>query len=294
MDQTYTNQLNRIFNYDNVFIRNVGLALCKTWTKNIRWINRFENGEKIRVVMPFYFSMTGDERFILDTFVDDTVDRRVELNTDQIPRGVMIFQGASLKSTEFANPNQYLGQKADINSEMKNIISKVKAVPVICNYNVEIKLASERDVEVCYQKIWDCFFNYEFFRLNYYGMPIDAYFRLPDDKSVEIIRTDDQSTERYKKMSFSLAVDTYYPVFKVNIDDLEVCSNDDDLDWNALGVPRPTEDFCNTLEAYYKSAGQEGVSCNFNRVFWKAYYYNLKDFPATKPTNIKLWQQENL
>jgi hypothetical protein len=39
-----------------------------------------------------------------------------------------------------------------------------------------------------------------------------------------------------------LEVQTYYPIFNINTDDCEVCDNDDDIDWNFLGVDRPTVD----------------------------------------------------
>jgi hypothetical protein len=53
--------------------------------------------------------MTGDERFLLDSFVDDIVSgdasgngRYVELNTDMIPRGHLTMTGFNI-SDEFAN-----------------------------------------------------------------------------------------------------------------------------------------------------------------------------------------------
>ena len=82
MDQTYTNEINKIFNYDNVFLRIVGVSLCRTMTKSVGWINRFDDGGKIRVVVPFYLALVGDEKFVLDAFRDDIPDARVDLNTD--------------------------------------------------------------------------------------------------------------------------------------------------------------------------------------------------------------------
>jgi hypothetical protein len=284
-----------------VFIRSVGLSLCRTWSKKIRWINRFEDGTKIRVLVPYYLSLVGDENFVLDAFVDDITDKRVEINTDQVPRAIITFENASLVSSEFANPNQYLSQKAQINNEIRNIISKVKAAPVRLNYKVEIKLASERDLDLCHQKIWDAFFNYKFFRIDYYGLNIDANFKLPDDTTIEINREDSLTTDqRYKKITYNIEVITYYPIFKVNIDDLEVCNNDDDINWEDLEVPQPSSDFCQSLEAYYQNFGQKGITCNFNRVFWKNYFYKLQDYPADKPTkddgtpDIDKWEKYNL
>jgi hypothetical protein len=53
----------------------------------ISWYYEFSSGTR-EVNVPFYYSLTGDEKFVIDTFVDDVVsdNRKTELNTDQIPR----------------------------------------------------------------------------------------------------------------------------------------------------------------------------------------------------------------
>ena len=103
------------------------------------------------------------------------------------------------------------------------------------------------------------------------------------------------------KIIINLDIKTYYPIFQVNIDDLEVCDNDTEIDWNYLGVPRPTKDFRASIIAYYKAHGQEYSDFAVNRVFWKSYLYRLNEYGnVTKPTNpdgspdIKNWKQENL
>lgn len=267
--------LDNIYNFDDVWIRNVSVSLCKSLTKNIRWINRFseggENNEglKRRVLCPFYLSIPGDERFVLDAWVDDIRGERVELNTDQLPRAVVTFNSASPVSSEFANPNQYLSQQSHINSDIRNIVSKVKAVPMNLNYTVEMRLTSERDSYMALQKLLDTIYNYMFFRLDYYGLNIDAVMLLPDDESIEIPREIDMTTETTSVLKFNLNVKSYYPIFKINIDDLEVCDNDDDLDWDRLYKKRPSEMDANDISSV-------------RRVYWKSYiwdydYRNDKD-----------------
>jgi hypothetical protein len=288
--ETYQNNIDHIYNYDNVFLRMVGIAMGKTLSKGLRWINRFED-KKIRVLVPFYLPLVGEEDTVLDTFVDDVADRRVQLNTDQIPRGIITYQGASTNVTEFANPNQYLAQTSNINGDLKKVISKVKAVPIKINYNIDIRVATERDADLCVQKIWDVYFNYMYFRFDYYGLPLEGVFEWPSDNTIEINREDGMNTEtRYKKISCSLIVNTYYPIFKVSIDDLEVCDNDDEIPWKSLGIPQPTTDFCASLKAYYEANGQSPIPCNFSKVYWDYYLNDMRYFKLSqddRPLNSK-------
>ena len=131
------------YNYDDTFYRMVTISLCRTLNKQIRWINYFEkddgNSGKFRVLVPFFTNFPGDERFAFDAFVDDVVDKRVELNTDYIPRGEINLVSFSPTSEEFANPNQYISKNTIINNQQRKILSKIKAIPFKFNFEVKIR-----------------------------------------------------------------------------------------------------------------------------------------------------------
>jgi hypothetical protein len=212
------------YNYDNVYFRMVAVALAKTLNKSIRWINYFKD-EKKCISLPFNYRMFGQERFLLDSFLDDIVDARVELNTDQIPRGVITLSSFNTTSDEFANPNIYIPKDCKIRDEWKRIITKVKAIPIQMSFDVEIILDDVRDVWVCSEKIIMLLFNYYFFSMDYFGIKIDLVLQLPDDKSVEIPTEGDFTSDKKKIIKFSLIVKGYYPVWTVDTDNIE-CYNE--------------------------------------------------------------------
>jgi len=249
------------YNYDDNFVRMSTIGLCKVLGTKIRWINRWSDGKKIRVLIPFYTSFAGQERFMLDAFVDDIASTRVELNTDQKQRGVITFKGGSQRDDEFANPNQYLSKETKLNDEFKTIVSRTKAVPVTLAYDIQIRLDNEWEASTCYTKILDMFYNYRFFNISYFGMKIDAFFRLPADSGIDIPREINLGSDNTITIKFSLEVQTYYPVFTLLSDDYEICDNDANIDWEFLGIPRPTgEDL--------------PVGSSLRRVYW---YHNLID-----------------
>jgi hypothetical protein len=227
------------YNYDDNFVRMVTIGLCKVLATKIRWINRWSDGKKIRVLIPFYTAFAGQERFMLDAFVDDTVSTRVELNTDQKQRGIVVFKGGSQRDDEFANPNQYLSKETKINDQLMSIVSRTKAVPISLNYEISITLDNEWEADTCYNKILDTLFNYRFFYVEYFGMKIDAFFKLPSESGIEIPREINLASDNKITIKFTLEVRTYYPVFDVMSDDYEICDNDDLIDWNFLGIPKP-------------------------------------------------------
>lgn len=213
------------FNYDNVYFRMVIVALAKTLNKSIRWINYFSD-EKRCVTVAITNRMLGKERFLLDSFVDDITDTRVEGNTDMIPRGIISLTSFAPVGDEFSNPNIYIPKQTKIHNELKRIITKVKAVPMKFNFDVEIRLDDARDVYVCSEKINNLFFNYYFFSMDYYGLNIPLVLELPDDKTVELPTEADMSSDKTVSIKFPLSVRGNYPIWKVDTDNIE-CYNEE-------------------------------------------------------------------
>ena len=213
------------YNYDNVYLRMITVALGKVLNKSIRWINYFTD-EKRCVTVPFNYRLFGQERFLLDSYLDDITDQRVELNTDQIPRGVITLTSVASNSDEFANPNIYIPKDCKIKNEWKRIITKVKAVPMTINFDIEIILDEVRDAWVCIEKIQNLFFNYYFFNMDYFGLKLDLVLQLPDDKTIEVPTEGDFTSDKKKTIKFSLVVKSYYPIWTVDTDNIE-CYNEE-------------------------------------------------------------------
>lgn len=203
------------FNFEDVFFRDLTVCVLDTLEGQIKWINRFSSGD-VFVQVPFYYSLTGDERFLLDSFADDIVseNRFVELNTDMIPRGHLTLTGFNIKSDEFANPNVWLRMVVENEVEIRKVLAKVRAVPITVNYDLEILLSSEIDTFKCSQAVMDTLWLYKFMYFEYNFMNIDAVILMPDSNSIEMSREKNLTSDNNIKMKVSFTVETYYPAFR--------------------------------------------------------------------------------
>lgn len=203
------------FNFEDVFFRDLTVCVLDTLEGQIKWLNRFTSGD-VFVQVPFYYSLSGDERFLLDSFADDIVseNRFVELNTDMIPRGHLTMTGFNIKSDEFANPNVWLRMVVENEVEIRKVLGKVRAVPVTVNYDLEILLSSEIDTFKCSQAIMDTLWIYKFMYFEYNFMNIDAVILMPDTNSIEMSREKNLTSDNNIKLKVSFTVETYYPAFR--------------------------------------------------------------------------------
>lgn len=203
------------FNYEDVFFRDLTVCVLDTLENQIQWVNRFTSGDR-HVKVPIYYSMTGDERFLLDSFSDDIVSdsRYVELNTDTIPRGHLTLTGFNIKSDEFANPNVWLRMVVENEKEIRKVLTKVRAVPISANYDLTILLSSEIDSFKCSQAVMNTLWLYRFLYFEYNFMNIDAVITMPDNSTVEMSREKNLTSDNNIKMKITFTVDTYYPAWR--------------------------------------------------------------------------------
>jgi|AntRauTorcE11897_2_1112592.scaffolds.fasta_scaffold00079_5 hypothetical protein len=202
-------------NMDDTFFRDLTVCVLDTLEGSLRWVNRFSSGD-YAVEVPMYYSMTGDERFLLDSFQDDIASgsRKVELNTDIIPRGHISLKSFNVRSDEFANPNVWLRTVVENKIEVRKTLNRVRAVPVSVLYDLEITLANEIDTFKCSQALLDTLWLYRFMYFEHNYMNIDAVLLTPDESNIEITREKDLSSSNEIKMSISFEVQTYYPAFR--------------------------------------------------------------------------------
>lgn len=205
------------FNYDDVYFRDLTICLLDLIEGRLKWVNRFTD-QDVEVKVPIYYSLTGDERFLLDSFSDDVVsnNRLVETNTDIIPRGHLTLKNWSIKSEQFANPNVWLKTIVERKNEIKTLLSKVRALPIKATYDLSIKVKSEIDAFKCSQAIMNTLWLYRFMYFEYNYMNINAVVLIPDTNTVTISREKNLTSDNTIKIDLTLDVESYYPAFMEN------------------------------------------------------------------------------
>lgn len=239
-------------NFDDVFLRDLTVCLLDTLEGQVKWVNRFSSGD-IEVNVPFYYSMSGDERYLLDSFSDDIVseNRYVELNTDVIPRAHITFTSMDILADQFANPNIWLKMVVENNVEIKKVLTKIRAIPCSVKYDITIILSSEIDVFKCTQSLIDTLWLYKFMYFEHNFMNIDAIMILPDSNQIEISREKNLTSDNTIKLTLSIEVQTYYPAYKKEGNETMV-------------YPKKTKWYSNILEARTNAKDSQS-NANANR-----------------------------
>jgi hypothetical protein len=199
-------------NYDDVFLRNVIVGYLGFLNERFFWYNKTSEGP-VKVQLPFYYSLTGDNRYLNDAFLDDTPGTRIEGNTDQIPRGVISLASWAVKNDEFTNPNVWLNLNQEIDGELQQIVTQTKAVPIKLTFELTTVCDSELDIMKGWQTYMQNKYQYRYFTFAYKRLPLNAVFNFGGDtenSTVREVKFGDLSTYQTK---YTIEVHTFFPIF---------------------------------------------------------------------------------
>lgn len=214
-----SNQPEHIYkmNYDNIFLRCAIVGFLGFMRNRFTWYNESEEQGKYEVKLPIHYSLTGDHRYIVDAFLDDMPDTRVNMNTDSIPRGVVTLTNWAVKPDEFTNPNIWLNVKKEIDDELVQVAAQVKSVPVKLTFQLDVITNSEIDVFKAWQIYMEGLWMYKYFTFDYRRFPINAVFNFVGDMDNPIAREYNFGTSKELiKSTYNFEVNTFFPIFDEN------------------------------------------------------------------------------
>ena len=217
------------FNKDDVIIRNILIGVLATLNNKMYWynkINKTVNGadtvEKRKITVPFYFSTTGDERFLMDVFMNDVAyedptlpSGKAETFYNKIPRGIMQLDGISIDAGSLTNKFvRAFYQRVQDDGTLTTFNSEVFMVPLKLPFTCSIYVDSNLDIFKAIQRVIEIFYKYSVFQIDVDGTRIPAVAGMPEEynkeRPIEYTFTD----KKVWKVDFSIEVQTFMPIFK--------------------------------------------------------------------------------
>ena len=133
------------FNMDDVYLRNLLIGLLRSLNEKVTYFQVNDQQEKIEVYVPFFFSLTGDEAFLEDSFIEYqncvTDQPHAEGNFDILPRGVVSYQGSNIDVQALTNKYVRMSYAVeDVKGEMKTLSSHTTSIPLNITFNISMKI----------------------------------------------------------------------------------------------------------------------------------------------------------
>ena len=205
---------NHHYNTDDVLIRSSIVALVNELNNRIYFYNTWDDNTKQLVKIPFFYAMSGDERFLQDYFSNwsECAPNFIEGNTDPIPRGTIFLTGVSVLSSNMTSRYVRGCYTKEVEGEIKQYNSYINSIPLQLNFSAEILIDTSLDCFKITQSIISVLYRTLVFSVNYNGFRIPTEAGFPDtyaiDKQFEFTFGDANRL----KISFDIELQTYLPI----------------------------------------------------------------------------------
>ena len=131
---------NHKYNTDDAIIRACIVGLVNELNNRIAFENVWDDNRKTVVRVPFFYAMSGDERFLQDYFSNwsDCAPDFIEGNTDPIPRGTIFLSGVSVLASNLTSRYVRGFYTKEVDGELKRFNSYNNSIPIQLNFSAEI------------------------------------------------------------------------------------------------------------------------------------------------------------
>lgn len=205
---------NHKYNTDDALVRAAIVGLVNELNNKINYENVWENDSKKSVRVPFFYAMSGDERFLQDYFSNwsDCAPDFIEGNTDPIPRGTIFLSGVSILAANLTSRYVRGYYTKEIDGELKRFNSYINSIPLQLNFSAEILTDTTLDSFKIVQSAIAVLYRTLVFSINFKGFRIPTQVGFPDtyalNKQFEFTYG---NTDRLK-VTFDIELQTYLPI----------------------------------------------------------------------------------
>jgi hypothetical protein len=205
------------YNTDEVFLRGLIGSFLRSLNDKVRYIQINDQQQILEVFIPFFYSMTGDESFLQDFFIqyrNCLTDHIIaEGNYDVIPRGIVTMGQSQIDTQALANKYTRMSYtKETTEGEMKTFSSFTNSLPLNIGFDVNIKTDTLLDAFKIYQAVIQTFYKTYTFSFEYDGFRIPCQVGFPESYDMaKQLEFSYNNSPQFIEFKFSVQIETYFP-----------------------------------------------------------------------------------
>lgn len=204
------------YNRDDIHARAVIVGLINLLNQEVFIINTHSNERQDIVEIPFYYSNAGDERFLQDYFIEwrDCVHPKyLDGNFDPIPRGVVQLTDVTLNTGSFTQRWIRGNFNRIVNGKIETYNAYINSLPMDMNFDVAVQVDTMTEAFKIQQAILEVFYRVQIFNTTFKGLMIPCQVGFPESYPINKTFEFTYPTDTKIEMTFSLALETYFPIF---------------------------------------------------------------------------------
>tara|TARA_R110001592_G_scaffold192795_1_gene439712 strand:+ start:7587 stop:8384 length:798 start_codon:yes stop_codon:yes gene_type:complete len=217
------------YNKDDSVLRHVIIGLLADLNDRVYFYIQRSNTSRVKIEIPFYYTISGDDNFLHDNFLFDEIDDPGENiamgNYDSIPRGVVTLSSVSVDSGSLVNKyvrGSYSKLVTTNQQELlKNYTAEFQMIPINLNFDVEIIIDNQLNcfkiTEALFKLLYkNNNFNVEVGHLEDGVHRLASYYKFPEDTDLQKPVEYSFGDKKEFKIAFSIECLSFIPSWDMN------------------------------------------------------------------------------
>jgi hypothetical protein len=209
---------NQEYNKDNTILRYMIVALLAELKDKVYYYNQIDEDTLKKIPVPFFYSITGDGRFLMDNFLYDAEAKGKAIGDyETVPRGIIQLTGISIDSGNQTNKfarGEFVQEWEGI---LKTFSLETNFLPlnltfdctVICSSNLEMLKVTETLMSKLYKN--------NLFQVDLGMMRVQGNFSVPEDYTQNRLFEFQLNEKKEWSVTFPIEVASFMPVFENGI-----------------------------------------------------------------------------
>ena len=209
---------NQEFNKDNTILRYIIVALLAELKDKVYYYNQIDEDTLKKIPVPFYYSITGDGRFLMDNFLYDAEAAGKAIGDyEVVPRGILQLTGISIDSGNQTNKFARSEFVQEWEGILKTFSMETNFLPLNISFDCTVVCSSNLEMLKVTESLMSKLYKNSLFQIDLGMMRVAGTFAVPEDYSQNRLFEFQLNDKKEWSVTFPIEVASFMPVFESGI-----------------------------------------------------------------------------
>ena len=202
---------NQEFNKDNTILRYIIVALLAELKDKVYYYNQIDEDTLKKIPVPFFYSITGDGRFLMDNFLFDAEAKGKAIGDyETVPRGIIQLTGISIDSGNQTNKFARGEFVQEWDGVLKTFSLETNFLPLNMSFDCTVVCSSNLEMLKVTESLMSRLYKNSLFQVDLGMMRVQANFAVPEDYSQNRLFEFQLNDKKEWSVTFPIEVASFY------------------------------------------------------------------------------------
>lgn len=209
---------NQEYNKDNNILRYVIVATLAELRDKVYYYNQVDEDTIKKINVPFYYSVTGNERFLADNFLYDAeASGKAIGDYEVVPRGVLQLNSLAIDSGSQTNKFTRGEFVREVDGILKTFSLDTNFLPLNMSFGVTVVCSNNLEMLKVTEAVLSKLYKTTLFNVDLGMFRVQASLGVPEDYSQDKLFEFGLNDKKEFNVTFDIEVKSFVPVFENGI-----------------------------------------------------------------------------